>query len=51
MTPSPPPSPPPETEDTGLPGFRSWRSVYVFVLVVFAAIVGFLWSFEGWFAS
>lgn len=33
-----------ETEDEAprLPGLRSWRSVYVVVLVIFAAVVGFL---------
>jgi len=27
--------PPPDDATTGLPGFRSWRSVYLFVLGVF----------------
>jgi hypothetical protein len=26
-------------EQTGLPGFRTWRGVYLFVLVVFTAYV------------
>jgi hypothetical protein len=36
--------PPPEPDDaaTGLPGFRSWRAVYVFVLGVFVLWVGLL---------
>ena len=37
--------PPPETPDdgaTGLPGFRSWRGVYWFVLGVFVLWVGLL---------
>lgn len=35
---------PPEENDetTGLPGFRSWRSVYLFVLGVFVLWVGLL---------
>lgn len=32
----------PQDESTGLPGFRRWRSVYVFVLVVLAVWVGLL---------
>jgi hypothetical protein len=35
-----PPEPPDET--TGLPGFRSWRSVYLLVLGVFVLWVGLL---------
>ena len=35
-------SPPPDDETPGLPGFRTWRQVYLFVLVVFAAWVGLL---------
>ncbi len=36
--------PPPEKNDevTGLPGLRSWRAVYVFVLGVFVLWVGLL---------
>jgi hypothetical protein len=35
------PDPPPhsESETTGLPGFRTWRGVYVFVLGVFVVYV------------
>ena len=35
---------PPENNDnaTGLPGFRSWRSVYLFVFGVFVLWVGLL---------
>ena len=34
----------PESQEdgTGLPGLRSWRAVYWFVLIVFAAYVGLL---------
>jgi hypothetical protein len=38
------------TDDTGLPGFRTWRSVYFFVLGSFAVWIGLLmalsWMFE-----
>ena len=34
------PAPPePSDEDTGLPGFRTWRGVYLFVLGIFVAYV------------
>jgi hypothetical protein len=33
---------PPDDETTGLPGLRTWKQVYLFVLVVFAAWVGLL---------
>ena len=32
----------PDDESTGLPGFRTWRGVYIFVLGVFALWVGLL---------
>jgi hypothetical protein len=32
----------PDDQSTGLPGFRSWRSVYWFVLGVFVLWVGLL---------
>lgn len=35
-------TPPPADESTGLPGLRSWRAVYVFVLGVFVVWVGLL---------
>ena len=39
--PPPSPSPPPDPADTapGVPGFRTWRGVYLFVLGVFVFIV------------
>ncbi len=41
----------PAAEETpGLPGFRTWRGVYVFVLVVFAAVVIALTVFSRVFA-
>ena len=33
---------PPHNGTTGLPGLRTWRRVYVFVLVVYAAWIGLL---------
>lgn len=30
------PEPQPDDEQTGFPGLRSWRGVYIFVLVTFA---------------
>jgi hypothetical protein len=31
-----------ESESTGLPGFRTWGSIYGFVSVVFVVVVGLL---------
>lgn len=39
------PTPDAESEGTGLPGFRTWRGVYVFVLVVLTAYVVALAAF------
>jgi hypothetical protein len=36
------PKPQPNDEVTGLPVLRSWRTVYVFVLAVFALWIGLL---------
>jgi hypothetical protein len=33
---------PPDDGTTGLPGLRTWRRVYAFVLVVFLAWIGLL---------
>jgi len=33
---------PPSDEITGLPGLRTWRSVYIFVICVFVLWVGLL---------
>jgi hypothetical protein len=33
---------PADDETTGLPGLRSWKQVYVFVLVILVAWVGLL---------
>lgn len=39
MKPAGPPSDEPADDATGLPGLRTWRSVYLLVLVVFIAYV------------
>lgn len=42
MKPPEPPSPEPRDHETGVPGLRTWRSVYVFVLGTFVIIVALL---------
>jgi hypothetical protein len=44
------PSSDPDDDSPGLPGFRSWRGVYVFVLVCFATVVVALTLFSHAFA-
>lgn len=46
------PSPEPEPDDTspGVPGFRTWRGIYLFVLIVFVLVVGLLTLFSRYFA-
>lgn len=34
-----PPPPEPDDKSTGLPGFRTWRGVYLFVLGAFILVV------------
>jgi hypothetical protein len=51
----PTPAKPPQSEasddrDTGLPGLRTWRAVYWFVLAVFALVVIGLTVFSRVFA-
>lgn len=41
------PAPDPDAEPTGLPGLRSWRRVYLFVLGAFVVLVGLL----AWFTQ
>ena len=36
------PALPPDDEAPGVPGFRTWRGVYVFAFLVFVAIVAAL---------
>jgi hypothetical protein len=47
-----PPSPDPATDDTspGVPGFRSWRGVYLFIFGCFVLVVVFLTVFSRYFA-
>jgi hypothetical protein len=47
-----PPSPDPATCDKspGVPGFRTWRGVYVFVFIVFVLVVALLTFFSRFFA-
>ncbi len=40
----------PEDEPPGLPGFRTWRGVYLFVLACFVAVVAALTAFSRFFA-
>jgi len=39
-----------EAGGTGVPGFRTWRGVYVFVVGCFAAYVALLAAFTRYFA-
>lgn len=41
---------PPDDDTTGLPGFRTWRSVYVFVFGCFVLVVIALTVFSHYFA-
>ncbi len=40
----------PDDDSPGLPGFRTWRGVYLFVIGCFAAVVILLTVFSRWFA-
>ncbi len=40
----------PDAAPPGLPGFRTWRGVYVLVVVVFAAVVVGLTLFSRFYA-
>ena len=42
--------PEPDDETTGLPGFRTWRGVYVFVFGCFVLVVISLTLFSRFFA-
>ena len=44
------PSEPHNDESPGVPGFRTWRGVYLFVFGVFVVVVALLALFSGWFA-
>ena len=47
-----PPSSDPVTDDKspGVPGFRTWRGVYLFVFACFVLVVVLLVIFSRWFA-
>jgi len=47
---SPPPDPAPDDHSPGVPGFRTWRGVYVFVFAFFAVVVALLALFSRFFA-
>jgi hypothetical protein len=40
----------PDHEPPGVPGFRHWRGIYIFVFVVFALVVALLTIFLRYFA-
>ncbi len=40
----------PDDDSPGLPGFRTWRGVYLFVMGCFVAVVVLLTVFSRWFA-
>jgi hypothetical protein len=50
MTPAPRPDEPPETEPPDVPGFRTWRRIYLFVFGWFVLVVILLSVFTGIFA-
>ena len=37
-------------ESPGVPGFRTWRGVYLFVFAFFVLVVAVLAAFSRWFA-
>ena len=45
MTPAPPPDDHSEAEPPDVPGFRTWRGVYLFVLALFVLVVALLTVF------
>jgi len=50
MTPALHPDEPSETEPPGVPGFRTWRGLYLFVFGWFVLVVILLGVFTGIFA-
>ena len=50
MTPAPRPEGPPEAESPNVPGFDTWRAVYLFVFGWFVLIVVLLTVFTAMFA-
>ena len=49
MKPSPS-DPPPSDEFPGVPGFHTWRGVYLFVFIFFVSVVTLLAVFARFFA-
>jgi hypothetical protein len=49
MKPSSPDSQPGD-QSPGVPGFRTWRGIYLFVFIVFVLVVGLLTFFSRWFS-
>ena len=47
---SPPSDPPPSDESPGVPGFGTWRGIYIFVFVFFVLVVVLLAIFSRFFA-
>lgn len=45
-----PPDPSVDDESPGVPGFRTWRGVYLFVFVCFVVVVALLTVFSRLFA-
>jgi hypothetical protein len=43
-------TPEPRDEETGLPGLRTWRAVYVWVLVLFVVDILLLFALERMFS-
>ncbi|WP_164976326.1 hypothetical protein [Oleiharenicola lentus] len=43
------PTPEPPDDSPGVPGFRTWRGVYIFVFVCFLAVVAALTVFTHYF--
>jgi hypothetical protein len=44
------PAPPAESEPPDVPGFRTWRSVYLFVIGWFVLLVALLAAFSRYFS-
>jgi hypothetical protein len=47
---SSPPEPPTSDDCPGVPGFRNWRGIYLFVFLWFVVVVALLALFSWWFA-
>ena len=44
------PDPHNSDESPGVPGFRTWRGIYLFVFIFFVMVVALLAFFSRWFA-